>query len=137
MFRVLFLLFFVGYISCKSNNKPDLSEETIPADFLAFYDRFSSDSTFQLESIVFPLEGRPALLDSMDSIPNNFKWQKDEWLLHKQFNDGNGTFSRSFTVFNEIVSEDISEASGQFTMIRRFAKTSDGWKLIYYKEMGK
>jgi hypothetical protein len=131
----IFLLFCV--VACKNKEvSAELLNGNVPADFLDFYDRFSNDTVFQLQSIVFPLEGRPSFKDGVDSIPVDFKWQKETWYIHKPYSDPQGTFTRTFTVFNDIVSEDIRDDSGQFTMIRRFARTSDGWKLIYFKEMG-
>jgi hypothetical protein len=46
-------------------------------------------------------------------------------------------FSRSFLSFNDIVTEDIADGTGQFTMTRRFTKMDGEWYLIYYKEMGR
>jgi hypothetical protein len=69
-------------------------------------------------------------------VPKDFKWQKDKWIIHKPYNDGGGEFSRSFLNFNNIITEEISDASGQFTMVRRFSKMDNDWYLIYYKEIG-
>jgi hypothetical protein len=134
----IFVLCFA--INCKNNqiaSKPLKSEDkALAAEFEEFYDRFGKDSVFQIASIVFPLEGRPTKSDGVDTIPENFHWEKKDWLIHKTYDDGNGTYTREFMSIGDIVTEHIQDKSGQFTMERRFAKTSDGWKLIYYKEMG-
>ena len=138
--RILNILFLcVLLASCRQ--KP--AEETaliIPAyetrEFLDFYEKFASDSVYQLEHIVFPLEGMPALRDSTDVIPADFKWEKENWILHKAYDDMNGTFTREFIDFKGIVIEKIGDNSGRYTMERRFSKMSDGWQLIYYRAMG-
>jgi hypothetical protein len=103
---------------------------------MAFYEKFHLDSTYQMSHIIFPLEGYPAVTDSNQYVPKDFKWQKDKWIIHKPYNDGGGEFSRSFLNFNNIITEEISDASGQFTMVRRFSKMDNDWYLIYYKEIG-
>jgi hypothetical protein len=130
----LFILLFT--FSCKSKEEAAPKQEPIPADFINFLDKFSTDTVFQKESITFPLEGRPANVDPDVEIPADFKWQKENWLVHRQFSDKDGSYIRTFNVFKDIVSEETIDKSGQFKMERRFAKTSDGWKLIYYREMG-
>jgi len=49
----------------------------------------------------------------------------------------NGTYIREFIDIPGIVSERISDESGQYSMERRFGKLSSGWHLIYYREMGR
>jgi hypothetical protein len=138
--KILFyaMIFLVSY-SCKSKekNEPITPPSAIPADFEVFYERFGKDSVFQMQRIVFPLEGRPALTDAKDTIPANFKWLKEDWVIHRTYDDMGGTFSRSFLNFSGIITEEIEGGSGQYTMIRRFAKLSNGRHLIYDKEMGK
>ena len=56
--------------------------------------------------------------------------------MHRPFDNGGGEFKRSFINFNNIITEEIADRSGQFTMIRRFSKMDEDWYLIYYKEMG-
>jgi ribosomal protein L20A (L18A) len=135
----LFLLCISLCVACKHKNtkqelqieKPILSE-----DFEKFYEQFHVDSIFQMNHIVFPLEGRPAMKDSIP-VPSDFRWQKNDWVMHKTYDDMGGTFSRSFTNFNNIIIEEISDASGEFTMVRRFSKLNGVWHLIFYKEMGR
>ena len=59
-------------IACKPANldtrttepAEDISAVEIPQDFRIFYDRFHSDTSFQLEHIVIPLSGLPANADT-------------------------------------------------------------------------
>jgi hypothetical protein len=138
----LFLLIFsLGVSSCKSKNNAE-NDEAIPLyeteEFKTFYKQFSTDSAFQMEHIVFPLEGMRAPNNEKDMNSLSYQWQKEDWKVHSAFDDANGTFSiEMLDLSGKMVIEIISDESGLFSMERRFAKLSDGWNLIYYKEMGK
>lgn len=139
--RIIHLIIMFGLISfmaCK-NEKPKVEAPqgtSLPDDFQTFYDNFHTDSVFQMSHIIFPLQGQPSLTDSSAYIPDNFTWSKEKWVMHRPFDNGGGEFKRSFINFNNIITEEIADRSGQFTMIRRFSKMDADWYLIYYKEMG-
>ena len=114
------------------------ADESMPEGFLAFYQRFHEDSLFQLEHIVFPLQGIPAEADSMTIVEGSFRWQKENWVMHHPIEDAGTQFSRSMKkVGDEIVIENITVAKGQYGMQRRFSKMSDEWYLIYYAGMNR
>lgn len=141
LFGTILVFGFLIY-SCKpSQDKQSPDPNTLAAyeteEFLSFYDRFANDSVFQLEHVVFPLEGMKSVTDSTEVVPADFKWQKEGWVIHKPFDDMDGTFSREFLDIKGIVIEFISDNTGQFTMERRFGKLSSGWHMIYYREMGR
>lgn len=118
----------------KSSPTDDASYDTsLPEDFSAFYDRFHTDSAFQMAHINFPLEGKKALEEG-GSEP--YTYRQEEWKLHKPYNDYEGTYQRSFTSIGNMVTETIRATQGSFRMIRRFAKLSGEWTLIYYEPMG-
>ena len=126
-------------ISCGRNKQEEQPAEagSLPADFEKFYEKFHQDTAYQVAHILFPLEGQQAKKDDATSQDPNFKWQKKGWLMHKPYDDMGGTFSRSFLSFNDIVTEEIADGTGQFSMTRRFTKMDGDWYLIYYKEMGR
>jgi hypothetical protein len=142
MNKIYFILLIgltFGY-ACKSKTTevtPPPTPNNMPADFEVFLEKFSNDTAYQMKHIIFPLEGRPALKNPTDTIPPNFRWFKESWVKHRPYDDMNGTFNRSFLNFKGIVTEEIGDNSGQFSMVRRFSKLGDDWYLIYYKEMGK
>ena len=128
--------------TCKpSKSEKNQEENEIAAyetpDFLSFYEKFGVDSVFQMNHIVFPLEGIKAVTDTSEIVSPDFRWQRENWIIHKPFDDVDGTFSREFLDIKGIVIEFISDDSGQFTMERRFGKLSSGWHMIYYREMGR
>lgn len=130
---------FISMSSCKNKSK---QAEEIPLyetkEFLDFYERFSTDSAFQMEHVAFPLEGIRAPENQTDTTSLSYQWQKEDWKIHTKFDDANGTFSKEMMdLAGKMVIEIISDESGTFSMERRFAKLSDGWNLIFYKEMGK
>ncbi|MBK8518471.1 MAG: hypothetical protein IPL55_19950 [Saprospiraceae bacterium] len=126
------------FFSCNMEKKS--TNSIIPAydtdEFKNFYQHFSTDSIFQLEHVVFPLEGVKAPVDSLDIPDPNFRWNQEDWILQREYDDMEGTFSREFIDLHGLVIERISDASGKYSMERRFGKLSAGWHLIYYREMG-
>ena len=136
------LTIFIGilFLSCKGkqdqsdSNKKTYQEVAVSADFRSFYDKFLRDSSFQMQSIDFPLNGLPNLSEVEDY--ENFKWQEENWIIHKPLNDPNNEFLvETETLGASLVIETISHKSGSFQMVRRFAKTTDGWKLIYFQDL--
>lgn len=135
-YRFLYIFIFcICGMACKEKSPSGVSSEAvvvvvegIPDDFYEFYDRFHEDEEFQIESIHFPLQGISD--QGVDTL-----WQSTDWVLHRSFDDYNGTFERSFLNLKGIVEERISDPDGQFGMVRRFSKMDGKWKLIYYKEM--
>jgi len=138
LITALGLLFF--YRQAKKNKTPIPQESTevvsngIPDDFLPFYNQFHADSVFQLTRVNFPLKGIKVNVETGGGTEYNYT--QDEWTIHKEFDDMGGTFTRSFEEFAGIVVETIVANGGQFKSVRRFAKLSGEWHLIYYQPMG-
>ena len=137
---LFFAFLFIYGISCKNKVETEKDENIAmyeTKEFKDFYERFGKDSVYQMQHIVFPLEGIRSMQDSLDIPDPDFKWQEDKWKIHGIFDDMNGSFIREFLSMKGIVIEKITDQSGTFTMERRFAKLSSGWNLIYYREMGR
>jgi hypothetical protein len=108
-------------------------EDKVMKDFQAFYDAFHQDTTFQLEHIIFPLEGIPAGADSIIASRKKFFWNKEDWTYHKPYDFENGEFSHQFIRYSDdLIAERIEHNTGSYGMLRRFAKYGDDWYLIYY-----
>jgi len=99
------------------------------AEFEEFYENFHADSLYQVNHIIFPLEGRTY---DEDNNPVKMLWTVDNWVLHRNFDDMGGTWTRSYSEFGGIVSEKISDDRNISNMERRFSKIQDEWHLIYY-----
>lgn len=136
---ILSLLFSV--ISCKQNKDTKLSTSNLasatelPYGFEEFYQQFQEDTAFQLRHIIFPLEGM--IYDEIQNEMVKHKFNKEDWVFHRAFNDQNGSFVQNFSVFGDIVTEHTMDTHGaKMEMVRRFAVIDDEWHLIYYKPMG-
>lgn len=121
-----FLLLLLGCRQDK-NSHSHVHEESVltsdlPEDFLAFYLKFHSDPEYQLEHIVFPLKEKK----------DGTVWEKENWVTHKPFEDHDGQYKQSFLNMNGLIMETIRDASGMFTIERRFIKSGDAYNLIYY-----
>lgn len=115
--------------SCKNSpnnangqNESEVITNDIPSDFLNFYLRFHSDPAFQLEHIIFPLK------QSSDGT----NWEKEDWVIHQAFNDLGGEYKQELRNFNGIIIELINDQHGYLNLERRFVKTGNEYKLIYY-----
>ena len=108
-------------------------EDKVMEEFQTFYDAFHQDTVFQLEQIVFPLEGIPAGADSLIASNTKYFWQQDEWVCHKPYDFVYGEFSHQFIQYSEdLIAERIEHNTGSYGMLRRFAKYGNEWYLIYY-----
>lgn len=113
--------------------EPAVADDIDLRDFYAFYKQFHNDSLFQIEHIVFPLEGLPNKADSLTIARGNFRWQKEDWIMHRPVDYEMSDFRRQLIPLSEeLVTERIVHESGQYGMIRRFSKIAGDWYLIYY-----
>lgn len=127
------------YVKGQLQNAPDADtyvSNVVPEDFLNFYEKFHQDSIYQLDHIIFPLQGLPAYADSATMADRSFRFQKEDWVLHKNFNDQDGQFVRTFNKLSEgMMVEQIKNSDNGIGMQRRFAKRGEEWFLIYYAEV--
>lgn len=109
------------------------SEESLPADFVAFYERFHRDTAFQLSRVTFPLEGR-VLTDTATGQAVEGRFERGDWVAHQPFELG-PDFTRETALIEEgLVFETIRARAGNYSIERRFARQSGEWNLIYYRE---
>lgn len=143
------ILFFIStlLIGCKKNQASNSKEphqndvgslqfEDLPESFKTFYIKFHNDSSFQMEHIVFPLEGLPDHADPEDVNVNPFYYTMDQWTLHKMFDPKTNNIIY-LKLGSIIIEERITEKKYGLTIIRRFADSSSGWRLIYYGGLNK
>lgn len=130
------IMMCIGVGACQST--PSAGEESVslpdhlPEGFTDFYQRFLTDSLYQMEHILFPLQGLPDKADSTTLTSNTFRWEMKDWVLHRPI-PPSSDFSVDLQLITEtMVRERIRHASGQYAMERRYAYLDDGWYLIYY-----
>lgn len=115
--------------SCQSGVS---SNEGEVADFGAFYQRFLSDSLYQLAHITFPLEGLPPHA-SEEELAGGFRWEKSDWVMHRVIDqERTGFRSELINLENDLIVERIVHRRDPFVIERRFAKMGQEWYLIYY-----
>ena len=140
----IILLVFTLNESCKSKDnatKIDPAAEvvidTLPDDFVKFYDKFHTDSAFQMAHIIFPLAGLPSSTGDGDTMSTTrYFWQRADWKIHRHFTDPGHNFDHWYEVVNDRVIEHWMQMKGtNLYMWRRFARLEDGWYLIYYQGM--
>jgi|SRR5690625_791279 len=142
--NTFFLLFSLSFLislalgSCQSDEKKDVSissemVEDTPPDFQDFYIQFHTDSGYQMEHILFPLDGTPAAEQQNDG---DFRWTREEWKMHSMdhFDPGQFTVRRDI-VDSTLITEYIRDKNSGFGIKRRFAKFDEEWFLIYYSAM--
>lgn len=127
-----FLLFF----ACKNQPKESAalpSDDALPEDFLTFYQRFHTDSAYQMAHIVFPLEGLPHQADAESLADQNFRWQADDWKMMRPVDWQMSEFEREILPLNaSLILERIVNPKSGIGMMRRYAIIGDEWHLIYY-----
>lgn len=139
--KLQWILWVAVLFACKPQNEKavtvdETAEAQLPAEFNAFLEEFGSDSLFQLNHIIFPLDGERALNDGEKPGNTAVKWERDSWKFQRTFNDMGGSFRQEFVNFNGIITEVSHDHTATYVMTRRFSKIGGEWMLIYYQEMG-
>lgn len=136
MIRLFLTLLLLGTLACqqqKPQNQQANSEPINLEEFYEFYREFHRDSLFQVEHIIWPLEGLPDNVDSITLHSGAFRWQRENWTFQRTIDFEMSDFRRQITpVTDFLVTEQIVHTSGKYGMIRRFSKIAGDWYLIYY-----
>ena len=139
--NILISILFISFIiACKSNPQP--STNVSFEDFEEFYNKFYSDSIFQLSRIIFPLPGYNSDIES--EIPDDFAessgikkkeeyfWEKEGWQFIKTI-DNDTLIVKNFIKTDTIVIEDLIIPNSGFQIERKFKISDDKqWYLVYY-----
>ena len=119
----------------KNDPSKGVSRE-LPADFVAFYEKFHQDSAYQMAHIIFPLEGYPSQVDSATIAEGTFRWYADTWRMHKMAGFTSTDFTRTFEEkLPGMMNETVLQNGSPYGMFRRFYKRGDEWFLIFYSDM--
>ncbi len=119
----------------KNDPSKGVSRE-LPADFVAFYEKFHQDSAYQMAHIIFPLEGYPSQVDSATIAEGTFRWYAETWRIHKMAAFTSSDFTRTFEQpISGMVNETVRQNGTPYAMFRRYYKRGDDWFLIMYSDM--
>ena len=128
------LMLSLCILACQSDNANYSAEsEATALEFQEFYDQFHADSSYQMAHIVFPLQGLPTNADSTTVAEGGFYYQASDWKLNQAFDEATTGFKSHFKMLApQIIEETTVDRTGRFGMVRRWAKMSDEWMLIYF-----
>lgn len=106
-------------------------------DFDRFYQKFHTDSIFQMSRITFPLEGLPSFAEESKFTSELFYWQKDDWDIHKLIDyDEFPALSQKIAKEKSIVKESVNMGNG-FALERHFSLIDGKWFLVFYVGINK
>jgi len=109
------------------------SDDELPRDFLTFYHNFHQDSLYQIDHILFPLQGQRS--DSLGQN-NSYAWSDTTWKLHHPISFLGTTYEQVFQIAPGFITDIVYSEKYNLSMIRRFVRTSNSYQLVFYKEMG-
>lgn len=132
------VLVLIALNACRRETPAGQLPDSLEPDFVDFYQKFHRDSLYQVEHIVFPLQGLPAEADSLTLAEGRFYWQQEDWVMHHLLDPGNREYQLVFTPLNpDLIIEKIVHKPSGFGMMRRWARMGDDWFLIYYAAMNR
>lgn len=133
----LILIICVLGMSCTSTPEETQNEELeqlsdLPSGFKDFYDRFHSDSIYQLQHIMWPLSSK--VFENRERSYQQF-WDSTNWKVHHAFAEDDELYQQEFRVVDDrLLTELIYLKIGGFAIERRFAFIDTAWYLILYNE---
>ena len=139
-----FFVVITLFSACKNQPQTGTQAEEVvktsvqlPQDFLTFYEKFHRDSLYQVEHVVWPLQGDTSeQIDSTHYKKAATRWQPESWRMQRLDYNPNDYIRDVQMLGDVIVIERIRAKSANYGIERRFAKQPDGeWALIYYSDM--
>ena len=141
---VFSLSFFALLWSCgggdtqSAEGQPEGALSSDMESFVEFYQRFHTDSLYQISHIIFPLEGLPDDADSATIASGSFRWTKKDWKMQRPFDFEMSDFGRELKEPGPgLVEEIIYHKKLPYVLVRRFSYLGGDWYLIYYAGMNK
>ena len=137
-----FFLFFTVFclaMGCKNQPAPMIQTKganQLPKDFNEFYQKFHTDSLYQMSHIEWPLKGEKGISADSTQAQSLTEWTPEKWRLMLMPDTSMSTLIRSYeTVGDVVVIEKMFYPMVGLGYERQFYKEEDGsWKLIYYAE---
>jgi len=102
-------------------------------DFTSFYNKFTTDSLFQISRIIFPLKGGTYSLNNElkeDSLP----WIKEKWqfCVANIYKIDTAKYKTKILVQDSDITEDIWKDNSGFMMERHFRLIKGKWYQDYF-----
>ncbi len=150
--RTTFISIFVAVLavlSCKNKPSGDSSvpaqaeqvesgTANLPEGFNDFYEKFHRDSLFQVNHVIWPLQGEKSVqTDSSTTEVQAYSWTPETWIMHHPIDYSTNDYVREVNMMGDfMVIEVVKTRMYGYGIERRFAKQANGdWALIYYSDM--
>lgn len=126
---IILILVFLFFTNCRNNNKESkvhMDSNALTEDFDLFYDRFHTDSLFQVSRLKFPIEGGP------DRGDNNEIWSRENWsMLKTKIYDVDTTqYKVSYEKLKRSFTQKVWIEDSGFRFEYRFELINDKWFLV-------
>lgn len=127
----------VGFTGgCQQQKQASSDEMKCNEDFDGFYQKFHSDSVFQMERIDFPLKGVYRTGDeNPDEVNNDFRWNKESWKMQKPFEVDKTIYREELNRSDTLVVHRIYIENSGFSIERKFKLIKCKWVLVFYSEI--
>ncbi len=120
---VFFLCFL--FLGCVLKAKQDVEADS----FDVFYEKFHSDTAFQISRIVFPLPGINT--EEMSVLDSIYFWEREGWEYHQKPKVyGSDEYGIKVQKTDSIVEEVIYSKIPGFVFKREFKKINGEWYLV-------
>lgn len=120
--NLILLLALVLAFGCRSANIKGARE-----DFDAFYERFLTDSSFQMERIQFPLPG----IKAGEEEDSTYHWTREEWVMLKKPEIEGTEFKRNLQVSDTLATDEIFTENAGFYFKMVYEPIKKKWHLVY------
>jgi hypothetical protein len=127
-YTLILLGLVVMALGCRSSNIKGGRE-----DFNVFYEKFLTDSSFQMERIQFPLPGIKAGEEGEDST---YHWTKEEWVMLKKPEIESTEFKRNLQVSDTLATDEIFTENSGFYFKTVYEPIKRKWYLVYMVDSG-
>jgi len=142
--RILLLFSFAALLFSNCQNTPQAVQQTksagdLPKDFLQFYQKFHTDSAYQMAHIEWPLKGEKSSAVEEDGplTTQLHEWEPETWKIMHLPDTSMSTLKRDYEMVGQVlIIERMSYPMVGFGYERQFYKEDDdNWRLIYYAEV--
>ena len=127
------LFLILAFFGCQTAVKPQSSNKVVKLEkeqFSSFYQKFHTDSLFQISRIRFPLPGINS--DDMTVEDTAYHWTKGKWMMHHLVDTT--SFTRKLSVSNNTVIEVITSTDSGVIIKRTFQNIKGKWFLVRYED---
>jgi hypothetical protein len=122
---ILVLLHCILFLGCITKAKQEREVDS----FDVFYEKFHSDTAFQLSRVVFPLPG--VNTEEMSVLDSVYFWEREDWEYHQKPKiDASDEYGIDIQKTDSVVEEVIYSKIPGFVFKREFKKIDGEWYLV-------